>query len=92
ARGADATDAAGANSARAKAPVPVVARLGDRVLLPDLRGLTREQVQRLARGEALAVDLQGRGRVVAQHPAPGTIFRPGQARLTVQLAPGRRGG
>lgn len=88
ASGADATNANDANNAA----VPVVARLGDRVLLPDLRGLTREQVQRLARGEALAVDLQGRGRVVAQHPAPGTIFRPGQARLTVQLAPGRRGG
>lgn len=88
ARSASGADAADTNSAA----VPVVARLGDRVLLPDLRGLTREQVQRLARGEALAVELQGRGRVVAQHPAPGTIFRPGQARLTVQLAPGRRGG
>jgi len=87
ARGTDVADANGAD----RAPVPVVARLGDRVLLPDLRGLTREQVQRLARGESLAVDLQGRGRVVAQHPAPGTIFRPGQARLTVQLAE-RRGG
>ncbi len=53
-------------------PAPL-AKLGDRVLLPDFRGLSRGQVQNMTAGVSLRVRLEGRGQAVAQDPAPGTI-------------------
>jgi cell division protein FtsI (penicillin-binding protein 3) len=61
---------------------------GDRILVPDLLGLTvAEVVQRTAR-TALAVELTGHGRAVDQEPVPGTIVTTGRERLRVRFAPG----
>jgi len=69
-----------------------VASQGDRVLVPDLRGLTvAEVVQRTSR-TALKLELTGHGRAVAQEPVPGTIVTAGRERLRVRFAPaGGRG-
>jgi cell division protein FtsI (penicillin-binding protein 3) len=79
----------------AAAPAPAagdIARQGDRVLVPDLRGLTvSEVVQRTARS-ALRLELTGHGRAVAQEPVPGTIVTAGRERLRVRFEPsGGRG-
>lgn len=86
-------DAPATRSAAAPAPARgAVAAQGDRVLVPDLLGLTvAEVVQRTAR-TALRVELTGSGRVVAQEPDPGTIVTAGRERLRVRFAPaGGRG-
>jgi len=61
-------------------------RLGDRVLLPDLRGLTLEEVRALAAAAALELDARGHGLVVAQDPEPGTILAGTHKRLRVRFA------
>ncbi|HSJ96984.1 MAG TPA: penicillin-binding protein [Myxococcota bacterium] len=67
---------------------PAVAMQGDRVLVPDLRGLTvAEVVERTAR-TALKLELTGHGRAVTQEPVPGTIVTAGRERLRVRFAPG----
>lgn len=80
--------------AAAVAPRPAgeVARQGDRVLVPDLRGLTvAEVVERTAR-TALRLELTGQGRAVAQEPVPGTVVTAGRERLWVRFEPvGGRG-
>ena len=48
-----------------------------RVLLPDFRGLSLEEVTRITAGQGLQVMVQGNGRVVAQEPPPGTILPAG---------------
>jgi len=53
---------------------PTVARLGDRLLIPDFRGLTPAQVKRVTARVPLEVKLMGHGRAVWQEPAPGTIL------------------
>lgn len=69
-----------------------VASQGDRVLVPDLRGLTvAEVVERTAR-TALRLELTGHGRAVTQEPVPGTIVTAGRETLRVRFAPaGGRG-
>ncbi len=64
-----------------------VARLGDRLLLPDLRGLSRGQVQSLLHRAALRVELVGSGLAVEQFPAPGTIVA-GAAAVRVRFEEG----
>ena len=69
----------------APAPKPAVsndvevATFRDRVLLPDFRGLSLEEVTRITAGQGLRVKVQGRGRAVAQEPPPGTILPAGGA-------------
>lgn len=89
------SDPAAPETRTAAAPTPPageVARQGDRVLVPDLRGLTvAEVVQRTAR-TALRLELSGHGRAVAQEPVPGTIVTAGRERLRVRFEPaGGRG-
>ncbi|HEX5068338.1 MAG TPA: penicillin-binding protein [Myxococcota bacterium] len=85
--------AAAAKPAPAPAPqapqtaAPVAAPAGDvevasfrgRVLLPDFRGLSLEEVTRITASQGLQVKVQGRGRAVAQEPPPGTILPAGGA-------------
>jgi cell division protein FtsI (penicillin-binding protein 3) len=54
-----------------------VASFRGRVLLPDFRGLSLEEVTRITAGQGLRVMVQGRGRAVAQEPPPGTILPAG---------------
>ena len=68
-------------AAHPAAPAPqsdtAVASFRGRVLLPDFRGLSLEEVTRITAGQGLRVMVQGRGRAVAQEPPPGTILPAG---------------
>ena len=52
-------------------------RIGERVFLPDLRGLLPEEVRRFAAETEVRVEFEGEGTVVAQDPPPGTILAAG---------------
>ena len=65
-----------------------LAALEDRVLLPDFRGLSPEQVKRLTAGSRLSVEIHGRGLAVAQEPEPGTILAGASRRVRVRFASG----
>jgi len=67
-----------------------VVRLGDRVLLPDFRGQTAEQVRAQLGGLGIALQVSGAGRAVAQDPAPGTIVRGGSIRVRFGAGGGAR--
>jgi hypothetical protein len=71
--------------ATAPSPAPEVASFRDRVLLPDFKGLSVEEVTRITAGHGLRVKVQGRGRAVAQEPPPGTIL-PAGAEVQVDFA------
>ena len=74
------------------APAAVAARQGDRVLVPDLQGLSVSEVVQRVGGTALRLELTGRGRAVAQEPVPGSIVSAGRERLRVRFEPaGGRG-
>ncbi|MEE2679155.1 MAG: penicillin-binding protein [Myxococcota bacterium] len=68
-------------------PVPEVTRLLDRVLLPDLRGLTVDQVRTVTAKTELMVHISGKGRAVAQDPPPGTVISD-RAPVSVRFEPG----
>lgn len=76
----------GAATTRPTQPTPL-ARLGNRVLLPDFRGLSRGEVKVMASAVSLRLLLQGSGHAVAQHPAPGTIVA-GNAAVRVRFEQG----
>jgi hypothetical protein len=65
----------------------VLTRDGDRVLVPDFRGLTTAQVRRAVSGSEVQVELIGDGRAVAQEPDPGTILAGRATRVRVRFAP-----
>ncbi len=75
--------------ARPRASARSWIRVGERVFLPDLRGLSREEVRRFAEETEVRVELSGEGPVVAQDPPPGTILAAGGA--PVRLRCDRRG-
>jgi cell division protein FtsI (penicillin-binding protein 3) len=58
----------------------------DRLLLPDLRGLSIAEVKQATTGIGIEVEMQGHGRVVAQDPAPGTILAGTTRRVSVRFA------
>lgn len=64
-----------------------ITRLADRVLLPDLTGLTVAEVQAVTARARVAVEISGAGRVVAQEPPPGSIVAANSA-IHVRLEPG----
>jgi hypothetical protein len=75
-------------AARAPAPPAAAAtRQGDRVLVPDLQGLSVAEVVQRVGGTAIRLELTGRGRAVAQEPVPGTILSAGRERLRVRFEP-----
>jgi len=78
--------------AAASDPARSLALQGDRVLVPDLRGLTVSEVVQRAQGTALELDLQGQGRAVAQDPEPGSVLTAGRERLRVRFRPDRSSG
>jgi len=74
--------------ARSEAPQSVASRepsgvtsLGGRVLVPDFRGQTPEQVRAQLAGNGIRLQASGSGRAVAQDPGPGTIVRGGSIRV-----------
>jgi hypothetical protein len=66
-------------------PAGMLALQGDRVLVPDLRGLTVAEVVQRTQGTAIELDLQGQGRAVAQDPVPGSVLTAGRERLRVRF-------
>jgi beta-lactam-binding protein with PASTA domain len=56
------------------------------VLLPDLRGLTVDEVKRITAEGALAVEISGSGRAIAQEPPPGTVLAAREGRVRVRFA------
>jgi cell division protein FtsI (penicillin-binding protein 3) len=64
-----------------------VARVEDRVLLPDFRGFTVAEVQQIAATSQLDVSISGSGRAIAQEPPPGTVLAIGGAPVRVRFEP-----
>jgi cell division protein FtsI (penicillin-binding protein 3) len=58
---------------RAPAPVLEISRLRDRVLLPDLTGLSVAEVKAVTAQARVTVEVSGAGRAVSQEPPPGSI-------------------
>jgi len=65
--------------------VPELTRLADRVLLPDLRGLTVAEVRAITAQAHLAIEISGSGRAVEQDPLPGTVVAARDARIQVRF-------
>jgi cell division protein FtsI (penicillin-binding protein 3) len=63
---------------------PVVS-LGDRMLLPDFRGMTPAQVLDITARTPLDVKMTGSGRAVTQEPAAGTILASRQALVFIHF-------
>jgi hypothetical protein len=59
---------------------------GNRVLLPDFRGLSVNEVRRLTEGSSLALEILGEGRAVSQEPEPGTIVAGTGTRVRIRFA------
>jgi cell division protein FtsI (penicillin-binding protein 3) len=76
---------AAAPEPRPAAPAPPLVARGDRVLVPDFRGLTPEEVKGITSGTSLRIELLGAGHAVAQDPDPGTILA-GSSRIRVRFA------
>jgi cell division protein FtsI (penicillin-binding protein 3) len=66
---------------------PEFTRLGDRVLVPDLLGLTAEEVRKITARNAVLVETSGSGRVVAQEPSPGSVLARRHQVMRLRLAP-----
>jgi cell division protein FtsI (penicillin-binding protein 3) len=69
-----------------------IARIEDRVLLPDFRGFTVAEVRQIAASSQLAVSISGSGRAIAQEPPPGTVLAIGSAPVRVRFQPGSGAG
>lgn len=69
------------------------ARADDRVLVPDLLGLSIAEVVERTGRTALELELTGHGRAVTQEPVPGTIVSASRERVRVRFEPvgGRSG-
>ena len=67
-----------------------VTRLDDRILLPDFRGQSPEQVRGQLAAAGIRLQVSGSGRAVAQDPAPGTIVRGGSIRVRFAAGGGAR--
>ena len=65
--------------------LPEVARIGNRVLLPDLSGLSVAEVREITAKHGLAVEVSGSGRAIAQEPPPGTVVAARGARIRVRF-------
>ena len=65
-----------------------VVRAGERILLPNFRGLTVAEVKQITDENLLELDFLGRGRAIEQSPAPGTILGGAERRVWVRFGPG----
>jgi cell division protein FtsI (penicillin-binding protein 3) len=82
-------------TAQAAAPAAAprqLLQLGDRVLLPDFRGLTADQVRQITAGAPFRLEILGVGRAVAQDPAPGSIVAAGGGLVRVRFETRGAGG
>jgi cell division protein FtsI (penicillin-binding protein 3) len=83
--------------ARPPAPPPVAAppaevvRLDERMLVPDLRGMTVTEVRQITANTPIALQIRGNGRVVTQVPPPGTIVAARDALVLLRFEPRRNG-
>jgi cell division protein FtsI (penicillin-binding protein 3) len=66
-------------------PLPELASMGDRVLLPDFQGLSVAEVRQITARHGLAVEISGGGRAIAQDPPPGTVIVARSARIRVRF-------
>jgi cell division protein FtsI (penicillin-binding protein 3) len=64
---------------------PPSAPASNAVFVPNFQGLALDDARRVAHENALVLEARGRGRAVAQEPAPGTIVR-GARRVRVHFA------
>lgn len=62
-----------------------VARIGDRVFVPDLGGYSLPEVRQITAAHALDLHASGSGRVVEQWPAPGTVLAAGERSVSVRF-------
>ena len=81
-------------SAPRRSPAPAhppleVARIGDRVFMPDFRGYSLPEVRQITAAHALDLQASGLGRAVEQRPAPGTVLANGERRVYVRFTEGR---
>jgi cell division protein FtsI (penicillin-binding protein 3) len=63
-----------------------VAQEDGRLLIPDLHGLTIDEVKRVVARAPVELEVLGQGRAVAQEPDPGTVLPGGRTRLRVRFA------
>jgi cell division protein FtsI (penicillin-binding protein 3) len=63
-----------------------IAQDAGRLLVPDLHGMTVDEVKRLTAGVPVDLEIFGRGRAVAQDPDPGTVLAGERTRLRVRFA------
>jgi cell division protein FtsI (penicillin-binding protein 3) len=68
-------------------PAVQIVILNGRLLLPDFRGLSIDEVRRATTGIGLEVEMRGRGRAISQDPAPGTILAGATRRVSVRFVP-----
>lgn len=73
------------------APPPQVARLDERMLVPDLRGMTVAEVRQITENTPIALQIRGSGRVVTQVPPPGTIVAARDALVLLRFEQARIG-
>jgi cell division protein FtsI (penicillin-binding protein 3) len=69
------------------------ATLGDRILLPDLQGLTRAEVMQITALIGVRATVSGNGRAIRQDPPPGTVVDAGETIIRIELRaapPGRQ--
>jgi cell division protein FtsI (penicillin-binding protein 3) len=59
--------------------------IGDRVFLPDFRGLTESEVRQITADTPLDVKMTGHGRAVAQEPPAGTILARSRALVFIHF-------
>ena len=62
----------------------------ERILLPDLHGMTPEEVRGALAKYGIGIQVSGSGRAIAQEPAPGTIVRGGSVRVRFAATGGAR--
>jgi len=65
--------------------LPEVAKVGDRVLLPDFQGLSVSEVRQITARHGLEVEISGNGRAIAQDPPPGTVVVAHGSRIRVRF-------
>ncbi len=73
--------------------LPSFEKLGGRLLMPDLTGLSVSEVRSITERDDVSVEISGNGLAVAQDPSPGTVV-PLSARravLRVRFEPAGRG-
>jgi hypothetical protein len=73
--------------------LPHFEKLGDRLLMPDLTGLTVAEVRSITEKNDVSVEISGSGLAVAQDPSPGTVVTrsPRRAVLRVRFQPSGTG-